>query len=362
MNASNIRGALLEFLVRQLLANCGFFSVTADNIYTFVRGDLFFINGRGAAHDADVLMEPPVQMPFTYPTRILYECKAYTSKIGLPIVRNALGLRYDINEFEVVTKDSLLERQNNRRADYAVEKRTRYYYQVGVANTGGFTKPAVEFSANNKIPLISMHWFLSPSTINIFSEIDEEYLESIDQELLSQIFYYLKDRSHNIEYDNPRVRQFFKMDGKIGGVISSFVEIKSDLYIGLIESGDIVFLRAQNNQARYLFEESVSITGLVAQIHYSRRMPEVWELSISANRHDSEPANFLFYVPPPIMERWREFDLASAEAINIKGEMFSRIFIFNKGDRPQLPFFMINIDRSWLNEVEQSELDWSRSE
>jgi len=56
-----------------------------------VSGGLFYVNGRGAAHDADVLMEPLVQIPFSYPSRILFECKAYDSKTTLPIVRNALG-------------------------------------------------------------------------------------------------------------------------------------------------------------------------------------------------------------------------------------------------------------------------------
>ncbi len=68
MKASNIKGALLEYLVRRLLGNCGFHPVYLDNLYTYVRGDLFYVNGRGAAHDADVLMEPTVQMPFSYPS------------------------------------------------------------------------------------------------------------------------------------------------------------------------------------------------------------------------------------------------------------------------------------------------------
>lgn len=362
MNASNIRGALLEFLVRRLLANCGFFSVPADNIYTFVRGNLFFINGRGAAHDADVLMEPPVQMPFTYPTRILYECKAYANRVALPTVRNALGLRYDINEFEVVTKDSLLERQNYRRADYAVEKRNRYYYQVGVANMGGFSKPAVEFSANNKIPLMSMNWFLSQSIVSTFSEIDRRYIESIDPALLSEIHAYLKDRSPEADNRYPRVQQFLRKDEKIGVVIDTFFEIQNDLYVGLIESGDLVFLHATNQQAKYLFQESQTVTGLKAQIHYSRQRPELWELSVFTSFPDQNTANFLFFVPPPIMDRWREFDLASAEAISLKREYFSRIFIFNRGIRPHLPFFIVDIDRAWLNEVEQAESDWFHSD
>ena len=76
MKVAQFKGALFEYLVRRLLINCGFYSVQADNFYTFERNPLFFINGRGAAHDADVLMEPPIQMPFGYPTRLLFEMQS----------------------------------------------------------------------------------------------------------------------------------------------------------------------------------------------------------------------------------------------------------------------------------------------
>ncbi len=328
----------------------------------FDRGGLFFINGRGSAHDADVLMEPPIQMPFIYPIRIIYECKAYTSRVALTVVRNALGLRYDINEFEVVTYDSLLERQNNRRSDYAVEKRNRYYYQVGVASMGGFTKPAVEFSTNNKIPLLSMKEFIGQSVTDTYDEINQAYVESIEPTLISEIYMYFKDRSPEADKKYSQVQQFLGTDNKIRQVMSAFSDVQGDLYVGIIESGDIIFLRAKNERSRYIFQGFRAITGLTAQIHYSRRKPEIWELSLSTERYDREPAIFSFFVPPPIMARWREFDLANAEAIRIKGELFSRLFIFNRGNRPELPFFIVNIDRAWLHEVQQSNSDWDRSD
>lgn len=63
MTAGNIKGALLEYIVRNLLKNCGFTNVRADNLFTFERGGLFFINGKGAAHDADIIMNPPMSCP-----------------------------------------------------------------------------------------------------------------------------------------------------------------------------------------------------------------------------------------------------------------------------------------------------------
>ena len=64
INSSSLKGALLEYIVRQILKNCGFTNVKADNLFVFQKGGLFFVNGKCAAHDADVLMEPPIQFPF----------------------------------------------------------------------------------------------------------------------------------------------------------------------------------------------------------------------------------------------------------------------------------------------------------
>ncbi|MDQ0966009.1 hypothetical protein QFZ20_001412 [Flavobacterium sp. W4I14] len=73
-----MKRALLEFIIRNLMLNCGFTSVRPDANYIFQQNGtgLFFINGKGAAHDADGLMEPPILMPFSYPSRLLFVCKA----------------------------------------------------------------------------------------------------------------------------------------------------------------------------------------------------------------------------------------------------------------------------------------------
>ncbi len=71
-------------------------------------------------------------MPFAYPTRLLFECKAYNKPVNLGIARSALALRSDINDFEIVTDLTIDKRKNNRRVPLAVELRDRYFYQVGV--------------------------------------------------------------------------------------------------------------------------------------------------------------------------------------------------------------------------------------
>lgn len=252
MKAGNIKGALLEYIVRQLLKNCGFTNVLADNLFSFERGGLFYINGKGAAHDADIIMNPPIQMPFAYPTQLLFECKAYGSTASLPIVRNALGLRDDLNEFEIVTRDSLLKRQNNRRATYAIDTRKRFLYQVGVASVNDFTKPAVEFAANNKIPLLSLSWFLGPNTIRDFNSIDQHLIDQFPENVIKNLYDFLKDRDGNLHSENYQLAYNFLRDDNIIGDIVTFANtVLRYAYVGLLETGDMVFLfsqtRTENN-------------------------------------------------------------------------------------------------------------------
>ena len=353
MNSSNFKGALLEYIVRRLLANCGFTPVIADDLYTFENGGLLFINGKGAAHDADVLMEPPVQMPFTYPSRVLFECKAYNSTVGLSIIRNVLGLRYDINEFEIVTKSSIDQRRDNTRATYAVEERNRYHYQVGVAAVGKFSKPAIEFAANNKISLLSLTWFFDSHTLDLFHSIDENYLESIHQTLQSKIYKYLKDGElgSNRAPRHVQARDYLHRDQKIGAIITSFESVISKSYIGLIETGDLIFLFPKDSNSINQLNEIQSLTGLKAQIHYYLQEPDIWLLSISRDFDSERIAEFRFFIPARILNLWKEYSLDKSKALDIKQEYFSRIFIFNRRRRPELPFFIANIDREWLENL-----------
>lgn len=356
MTSRQLKGALLEYLIRRLLNNCGFTSVRPDGHYVFAqRGNgLFFINGKGAAHDADVLMEPPIQMPFSYPARLLFECKAYDENVGLGVIRNALGLRYDINEFEIITDESIQKRKNNRRASYAIANRKRYNYQVGVASIEEFSKPAFEFAANNKIPLISLRWFLSDRVCKLFHTITKEYMESIPDDLRNNLYTFLKDKStfswYETKYSN--VINFIERDNTIGEIISYFNTVINKSFVGLIETGDLIFLFANQTDSFELLNERIRFTGLKAQLHYFTNSPDVWKLElIDGFNHERNP-EFKFYLPRAIMSQWKEFKMDANAALNLKDRYFSRIFIF-RGVRnnSELPFFVVNIDSRWLNRL-----------
>lgn len=354
MRAGNIKGVLLEYIVRNLLKNCGFTNVRADNLFTFERAGLFFINGKGAAHDADVIMNPPVQMPFAYPTQLLFECKAYGINANLPMVRNALGLRDDLNEFEIVTKDSLLRRQNNRRATYAVETRTRFHFQVGVASINDFSKPAVEFAANNKIPLLSLSWFLGPNAIRDFNYIDQPLIDSFNPQDIKNVYDFLKDREGNL-YDNKYIRanDFLKSDNIIGDIVTTANATINYSFVGLLETGDIVFLFARSRSEENILNRQNGFASLKAEIHWLNDRPNIWKLSVYNRKQDNLQTDFDFYLPKRIFSHWKTFNLDKASALDIKQQFFSKVFVFNQRNNPEAPFSIINIDREWLDSAKQ---------
>ncbi|KAA8480062.1 hypothetical protein BDE36_2416 [Arcticibacter tournemirensis] len=363
MTAGQLKGTLLEYIVRSLMINCGFTSVKADGHYVFAqRGTgLFFINGKGAAHDADVLMEPPIQMPFSYPSRLLFECKSYDKTIGLNVVRNVLGLRYDINEFEIVTDLTIAQRQKNRRASYAIANRKRYFYQVGVASVEEFSKPAFEFAANNKIPLLSMRWFLDDSTCDLFHAIDNSYIRSMPRDILNALYEFLKDKRPDARDDSTYsgLHDFLQMDEIVGEILTEFERVINSFVVGLLETGDLLFMFTRQGNITDFFTQQSGRNNLEARLRYFSDDPTKWTLEIHDYRYNSGevPYRLEFKVPVALVSQWKAFNFDKVAGYNLKSEFFSRIFIFSQraSSNYGLPFTLINIDSQWLDNLRSEE-------
>jgi len=346
MKACNIKGALLEYIVRRLLNNCGFNSVIPDGHYIFTKGDtgLFFVNGKGAAHDADVLMDPPIQLPFSYPSRMLFECKAHKENIELSVIRNALGLRYDLNDFEIISDESIEKRKNNFRATYAISERIRYEYQVGVASVSDFTKPAFEFATNNKIPLLSLRWFLSDHTCNLFNQIDENYVRSIS-DLQDGLYHFFKMKTSesNNKYDEIKIS--LKNDAIIGRILQDFDDMLDNCLISINEAGDLLFLFKLDatTNPEYLFKYK-------GRFRYAEKRPNEWELEL-LNGNLGGVTKFVFFAPQRIMKIWQDSSYDKVKALALKAEFFSRLFIFsNRNSTLDYPYALVTLDKKWIED------------
>lgn len=299
-------GKAFELLIKRILISVGFSEVMSDGLYIFDGAPGQMIQGLGEAHNADVLLEPPVQTPFYSRTRLLIECKDYRTKIGLNTIRSVLGLREDINHFDIVDINELEARRRQRRRGI-VYSYDRYSYQVAVAALNGYSLPAQKFAATYRIPLLEFNrmpfWnrfcemfgyidFSYRSRINIRNATDEEIVAFAD-------------------------------------------EVGQRMAVAITNSGQMLFLyRTTGDQNK--FEDYYSLH---------------WENPSLPWKLQSGDQSYLFQLPTGIMKIWlnsstNELEL-KREAINCKASFLSNMIVyFTDSGRPVVK--MISIDKYQL--------------
>lgn len=298
-------GKAFEILVKYILLGAGFSEVKSDGLYIFDAGAGQMIQGLGEAHNADVLLEPPVQTPFYSLSRILIECKDYQKKVGLNTIRSVLGLKEDINHFDIVDKDELLARRSTRRKGLTY-KFDRYDYQVAVAALNGYTVPAQKFAATYRIPLLEFNRM--------------PYWEDFCR-LLRQAGAY-SDDNMDMEY---LIRRLADKIGKRTAV-------------AITNLGQLLFLYCADGEKR--FDEKMYT------LHWSRQ-DAPWQLRCGESL-------YAFQLPEAVFRLWltKSTDELSRkkEAIRCKTEFFSNMLVYyTEQDAPVVK--MLSIDRRQLEQA-----------
>ncbi len=308
-------GKAFELFVKYILINVGFSEVSSDGIYVFDGAPGQMLQGLGEAHNADVLLDPPVQTPFYSRTRLLIECKDYKSKIGINTVRSVLGLREDVNHFDIVDIDELLSRRRQNRHGFLYDYE-RYTYQVAIAAINGFTNQAQKFAATYRIPLIS------------FERLP--FWENFCKMLGPAQFTYVR-RKYAQRHDNPE-------EITEEQIINFANEIGQHMALAITGSGQLLFLyREAGEQNRF---------GEFYSLHWSA--PDCpWVL-------ESGDCSYLFQLPKSILKQWLENatnDLEmKREAINCKASSLSNMIVYyTEFGRPFVK--MISIDRYELEKA-----------
>lgn len=309
-------GKAFEILVRRILLNIGFSEVKSDGLYIFDGAPGQMIQGLGEAHNADVLLEPPVQTPFYSRTRLLVECKDYKRKVGLNTVRSVLGLREDINHFNIIDMAELTARryQNRRGIIYNYE---RYYYQVAVAALNGYTVPAQKFAATYRIPLL---------------EFDRMPFWG---EFCDVIGYRNSYRDSHGSY-----RHTFGYAETEARIIELADIVGQRMALAITNSGQMLFLYRSTGEQNQ-FDDYYSL-------HWNE--PELpWKLNTGVQ-------TYLFQLPNSIMKLWldnskNELEMKK-EAINCKASFFSNMIVYYiEYSRPIIK--MISINKYELEEARE---------
>ncbi len=313
--ATSVKGKLFEFFVCKLLLFCGFKPVQQDGllIYRGLAGTM--IQGLGQSHNADVLLEPPFQTPFYFPTRLLIECKCYSDKSGLTVVRNALGLREDINRLDVVTEDILKNRQASRTTKTKSYPMKRYSYQVGVASINGFKDTAYSFAQTHRIPLISFaENKMFKEVRECIDEIEQKACE--DEDYARRVLEFIKAYQYEKHLDLP----YSQLDDSFRSFIKEIGILKMNIVVGLLEDGNIIFM-VKSERENSCSKVTRYYEGF--EIHWSY-VNAAWELYDGRQR-------YAFELPDEILEGWIEAENTSMDAMDVKSGHRLKIVLFEKG-------------------------------
>lgn len=302
-------GKAFELFVKTILLSIGFSEVKSDGLYVFDGAPGQMLQGLGEAHNADVLLEPPVQTPFYSATRLLIECKDYQKRIGLNTVRSVLGLREDINHFEIVDLNELKARRRNRRNGMVYDY-PRYSYQVALAAINGFTSQAQKFAATHRIPLIEFNKL--PFWVEFC-----ELMRKCEFNAFSQTPYCLD----NEDYDQRLQEDIFCFSREVGDKMA----------VAITNSGQMIFLyKVSNNYMSFDNEYTIRWSDSESP----------WVLRSGNNE-------FIFQLPKDIAKIWlsnasSEID-QKKDAIYCKMNYLSNMVVYYREyDKPTIKMLSIN--------------------
>ncbi len=140
-----IRGAILEEAVSFLLRKVGYRIATHRDFGTRNGHSGLEVQGRGCWHQIDTLACFDASPAFMYPLRLLVEAKCYKTKIGVGVIRNAVGVLKDISE-NYFTLDAM-----GNESDLQIQ---RFNYHGAVYSSSGFSKVAQHYAIAHQIFLI----------------------------------------------------------------------------------------------------------------------------------------------------------------------------------------------------------------
>ncbi len=315
-------GKAFEILVKNILICVGFSEVKSDGLYVFDGAAGQMLQGLGEAHNADVLLEPPVQTPFFYRSRILVECKDYRTKINLNTVRSALGLKEDINNFNIVDIEKLKARRAPRRRRI-LHPYERFSYQVAIAALNGYTNPAQEFAATYRIPLLGFNmlpfWSEFCKILECINDFNERY-----------------GADGRYAYaDVPKEQIEEQIEKQIEEKIIELVhKIGRRMALAITSSGQIIFL---------YHEQGKEIEFADGYVLRRESLEGLWRLC-------SGYESYLFQLPDGIMKQWLENAIdeldMKKEDINFEATALSNMVVYyTESGRPVIRMISINKDQ-----------------
>jgi hypothetical protein len=180
ISAPSLKGYLLEEILAYLISRAGYRLLTRvqDDPHDLdYFGNGLQVRGRGGYHQADVLGEWAWTPAFSNPIRLFLEAKwrgAHGgSKVGIPEVRQAVGVTQDINQILSTVRRTPGAGSPPPHEEDGFELQGRgfcYSYRYALFSTSGFSKHAQTYALAHQVTLIDLS---GPEFGHLLSVVDD---------------------------------------------------------------------------------------------------------------------------------------------------------------------------------------------
>jgi hypothetical protein len=324
-----VRGMLFEEAVLFLLSRAGYRTIDSPGTDGALRrmGAGLGVRGRGGLHQIDAIADYEVTPPFGYPQRLLVEAKCYGTPVQLPVIRNAVGVLKDVNEYWHPKERNTVQ--------------ARYHYLQAIFSTSPFSSPAEDYAFAQDVylfplsqsrffrPLIDALAALKPQTFGgthwssvpvSLSDLRRDVRADL-RDGTSYSSYYL--RSANASVHPDPLDAFLRAVHLIGGVV-----------IGMLGRRFPLFL--------------VPAPGVIEQVHGDLFVQVSWDSESWYLRSRNGDRLFSFDLPPRLFTRYAQSGLLTRSgAIDMKREVFADMHAAIV--RPEgIQFIRFHLDPEWL--------------
>jgi hypothetical protein len=332
ISISALKGFLLEEALSKLLENSGYTLINRevlnypDQYPEFVsRGNGLNIKGRGGTHQADVLGQFPISIPFNYPVRLFVEAKFRSIKTGIDVVRSGIGILTDLNaNYQTIdlNGDELLIQ--------------RFNYQYAIFSTSGFSENAIKLAIAYKITLIDLRGNEYSDLLRTIDKIAYKLREVLLAEKISlnEVRKYIRYRLFNDKLSNDEHLRY-RWLGYILESLFSKINEYGDLYLASVNSPFSFLIKPSSpEQFRTLIREYKESTFEVS-IRWNYDEPNLWRIYLHDFRE--RELTFTFYLPE-LIENYVFNRQNSTEiimnALNAKEQFFdSMVFYMRSAEK-----------------------------
>lgn len=346
-----IRGALLEELLLYLLRASGYITVEKiqpDDETLRDGGAGLELLGRGGVHQIDAIADFVISPPFSNPQRLLIEAKCLDNNVGIGIVRNAVGVLKDVEEYWVSRN--------------GIPAKERYHYQYALFSATEYSEPAQKYAYAHDIYLIPLEesTFMQPvvkKVKNIRKETFDADSDNISINLkdLRRAFRGVLRNNDEVFNNHPNIFERENLRGRLLEMRESSRRVEYAL-VGMISKRFPIFLVPSHQ---------TSIRSLISDSPHSSRIflsPEGESCRIESVSGNTPFFEFSFDLPRKLFDLYKEQGVLSpSRAVEMKGTYMQVIeAIFLENDIPHLIRFQT--DRDWLRSLQPTRAETTTQE